>query len=74
MECQFQLGYKGLIDLVYRSEEVTDIQAHEVYENDEFEYELGLDPKLKHIPALKRPGRCHHVLRCLPYKEWRIRL
>lgn len=56
MECQFQLGYKGLIDLVYRSEEVTDIQAHEVYENDEFEYELGLDPKLKHIPALKGRG------------------
>lgn len=56
MECQFQLGYKGLIDLVYRSEEVTDIQAHEVYENDEFEYELGLNPKLKHIPALKDRG------------------
>jgi recombination protein RecT len=56
MECQFQLGYKGLIDLVYRSEEVTDIQAHEVYENDEFEYELGLSPKLKHIPALKDRG------------------
>lgn len=51
LECQFQLGYKGLIDLAYRSGDVTMIQAHTVYSNDEFEYELGLDPKLRHIPA-----------------------
>lgn len=51
LECQFQLGYKGLIDLAYRSGEVKMIQAHTVYENDEFSYELGLEPKLRHIPA-----------------------
>lgn len=56
LECQFQLGYKGLIDLAYRSGEVKDIQAHEVHENDTFEYELGLEPKLKHIPAMKNRG------------------
>jgi len=56
LECQFQLGYKGLIDLAYRSGEVKDIQAHEVHENDTFEYELGLEPKLKHIPAMKDRG------------------
>lgn len=50
LECQFQLGYKGLIDLAYRSGEISVIQAHTVYENDEFDYELGLDPKLKHVP------------------------
>jgi recombination protein RecT len=55
-EVQFQLGYKGLIDLAYRSGEITDIQAHEVHENDEFEYELGLNAKLRHIPALKERG------------------
>ena len=55
-EVQFQLGYKGLIDLAYRSGEITDIQAHEVHENDEFEYELGLDAKLRHVPALKDRG------------------
>lgn len=49
--CQFQLGYKGLIDLAYRSGEVSSIQAHEVHENDTFEYEYGLDPKLRHVPA-----------------------
>lgn len=56
MECQFQLGYKGLIDLAYRSGEVSVIQAHVVYENDEFTYELGMDPKLVHKPALKDRG------------------
>lgn len=56
LECQFQLGYKGLIDLAYRSGEVAVIQAHTVYENDEFEYELGMDPVLKHRPAAKDRG------------------
>lgn len=54
--CQFQLGYKGLIDLAYRSGEVSSIQAHEVHENDVFEYEYGLEPKLKHVPAQKDRG------------------
>lgn len=56
LECQFQIGYKGLIDLVYRNEMVQTIQAHCVYENDEFEYELGLNPRLVHKPALKDRG------------------
>lgn len=56
LECQFQLGYKGMIDLAYRSGEITDVSAHQVHENDTFEYELGLTPKLKHIPALKDRG------------------
>lgn len=56
MEVQFQIGYKGMIDLAYRSKEVVDIQAQCVYENDEFEYELGLNPVLKHKPALKNRG------------------
>lgn len=55
-ECQFQLGYKGLIDLAYRSGEVSNIQAMEVYENDLFEFEYGLEPKLKHIPAKSDRG------------------
>lgn len=56
LECQFQLGYRGLIDLAYRSGEISVIQAHTVYENDEFHYEFGLEPKLEHKPAVKDPG------------------
>lgn len=55
-ECQFQIGYKGLIDLAYRSGEVKMIDAQVVYENDEFEYELGIDPILKHKPARTNRG------------------
>lgn len=57
MEVQFQIGYKGLVDLAYRSGEVSIIQAMIVYENDLFECEFGLDPKLKHIPADTNRGK-----------------
>lgn len=56
LECQFQIGYKGLIDLSYRNPLVQTIQAQAVYENDEFEYELGLDSKLVHRPVLHDRG------------------
>lgn len=55
-EVQFQLGYKGLIDLAYRSGEVSLVQAHIVYANDEFVCEFGLEPKLVHKPADKDRG------------------
>lgn len=57
MECSLQIGYKGLVELAYRSGEVTMVDAQVVYENDTFEYELGLDPKLKHIPAITNRGK-----------------
>lgn len=55
-EVQFQLGYKGLIDLAYRSGEVELVQAHIVYENDDFTLEYGLEPKLVHKPADRDRG------------------
>lgn len=55
-EVQFQIGYKGLIDLAYRSGEVELVQAHVVYEKDVFEMEYGLSPKLVHKPAMKDRG------------------
>lgn len=61
LEAQFQLGYKGLIDLAYRSGEVEVVQAHIVYANDKFECEYGLEPKLTHIPADKDRGEAVKV-------------
>lgn len=55
-ECQFQIGYKGLIDLAYRSGDVTVIGARTVYENDDFTYAFGLEPELKHVPAKAQRG------------------
>lgn len=60
-EVQFQLGYKGLIDLAYRSGEVSLVQAHIVYENDHFECEFGLEPKLVHKPADSNRGNAVKV-------------
>ena len=52
-EAQFQIGYKGLIALAGRSPKVRDFDAHAVYENDEFDVQLGTDPKVRHKPPKK---------------------
>lgn len=57
IETQFQIGYKGLIDLAHRSGEFQMIYAKEVYENDKFSFEFGLEPKLNHIPTLETRGK-----------------
>lgn len=56
LEVQFQIGYKGLIDLAYRNGQMQTIQAQVVYENDFFEYEYGLNPVLVHRPAFSDRG------------------
>ncbi len=40
-----------MIDLAYRSGDVVTVQAQVVCENDTFECEFGIEPKLRHIPA-----------------------
>jgi recombination protein RecT len=52
-ECQLIVDYRGKIDLARRSGEIASVQAHAVYEGDIFEYELGLNPTLKHKPSEK---------------------
>lgn len=51
MEAQFQIGYKGALDLIRRTGQVSTISAHEVYDGDKFEYAYGLEDKLIHIPS-----------------------
>ena len=41
LECQFQLGSRGMIDLAYRNGHMQSIEAQAVYENDVFSYEIG---------------------------------
>lgn len=50
-ECTFQLGYKGLLDLAYRTGNYNAIDAHVVYEEDDFDFQLGLNADLTHKPA-----------------------
>jgi recombination protein RecT len=49
-EAQFQIGYRGMIDLARRSGHIQSISAHEVYTNDFFKLEYGLNERLEHIP------------------------
>ena len=49
-EVQFQIGYRGMIDLARRSGQIHSIDAHAVYEGDEFQCELGLESILNHRP------------------------
>jgi recombination protein RecT len=48
---QLIIGYRGFVELAYRSGQIASFQAEVVYANDEFEYELGLNPRLKHLPS-----------------------
>lgn len=59
-ECQFQVGYKGYVDLAFRSGIIKDLYAHVVKEEDEFDYELGMRPFLKHKPGSGK-GKITHV-------------
>lgn len=51
-EAKFQLGYQGIVTLLYRTNKIVGITANIIYENDVFEYEEGLEAKLAHKPAM----------------------
>ena len=51
-EAQLQVGYKGLLELVRRAGFIANIVANEVYEKDAFEFEYGLQERLRHVPYM----------------------
>jgi recombination protein RecT len=58
------IGYRGLIDLARRSGMVSSIYAFPVFEGDRFEYRLGIDPDIIHVPAEdsdEDPAKLTHV-------------
>ena len=55
------LGYKGLVALLLRSNKVKKIWAEVVYTEDDFEYELGLEPKMVHIPNFNSVKTCDNI-------------
>lgn len=54
-EAQFQVGYKGLIELAHRAN-LKNLYARTVYSNDEFEVNYGLHQDIKHKPTLGERG------------------
>jgi recombination protein RecT len=66
------LGYKGLLTLLMRSEKVKKIWCEVVYEDDDFEYELGLEPKLMHIPnhdAVRNSATLKFIYACAKLQD-----
>ncbi|MFD7236438.1 recombination protein RecT [Streptomyces syringium] len=56
-EVQLVIGYQGMIKLFWQHAAAAGLTARTVHENDEFEYEDGLDPVLRHKPARSNRGR-----------------
>ncbi len=50
-QVQFQIGYKGILDLCYRSRQFKTIYAMEVFQEDQFNCRYGTDPHIEHVPA-----------------------
>lgn len=64
-KCQFQIGYMGYLQLAHNAG--VNVTAHEVRENDKFEYSYGLEETLVHVPAKKNRGEVIGY-----YATWRI--
>lgn len=50
-EANLWVMYQGMMKLARKSRQVSHIEARVVYANDEFEWEFGLNPVLKHVPG-----------------------
>jgi len=46
----------GILKKARNSGEIKSINAYAVYKNDDFEYSLGLNPNIHHVPDLDEPG------------------
>lgn len=72
-ECQLIIGYKGLIELMYRSGIVASVKCIPVFEGDEFRYELGLHPDIIHRPSEElgrwNPNKLTHVYPVIQLRE-----
>lgn len=49
-QAQFQIGYKGMADLAYRTGQISSISAELVFPKDEFKVTLGTERGLHHVP------------------------
>ena len=46
-----QIGHRGWLKLLFNSHLVANVHSYPVYEDDEFSYELGMNPSIKHVPS-----------------------
>lgn len=60
VDAQFVIGYQGMVKLFWQSPIAKMLDAHEVYPEDDFDYEYGLEPFLKHKPKPRAAGSVPH--------------
>lgn len=61
-ECTMVPGYRGLIQLAYRSSQVRDVEARAVYKGDHFAWRYGSERFLEHQPCGETdPTRIEHT-------------
>lgn len=72
--CTLQPSYQGLVKVLTDSGSVTNIEAHVIYENDEFSYSLGTQVEVKHSPALGNRGEIRGVYAIAHLKDGSIQV
>ena len=70
-EAQLIVSAQGLSELAYRSGLVSFILAEVVYDGDEFNYKLGLNPELDHVPTDETidPSKITHAYMVVGLKD-----
>jgi len=66
-EAQFQLGYKGLLEMGYRTNEITEIYADKVYKGDYLDFNKGTERYINHKPM---PEKWEYDKNGMPIITW----
>jgi recombination protein RecT len=56
-----QIGYRGWLKLLFNNPLVSNVYSYGVYKDDLFEYELGMNPNIKHVPSKEKQASEHLV-------------
>jgi len=54
---ELQIGYRGWLKLLFNNPLVSNVYSYGVYKDDFFEYELGMNPNIKHFPSKEKQDR-----------------
>lgn len=68
-ECTLIISYMGLIELVKRNGDVSNVFGALVYENDAFKYQLGTERRIDHFPRLKDRGEVIGAYAVVTFKD-----
>jgi recombination protein RecT len=68
--CTLVIDYKGLVDIVRRSGEVSTIEGRAVHKNDKFDFCFGSHQRLHHVPCLEEdPGEVIAAYSFVKFKD-----